>query len=80
MAASTVPFSEDRVFDFSLQKIHQFIESSDLLSRWVEDAAACLTTVNRIEVLGFPRWHLLDEERRARLDLLVGALAEIAAG
>jgi hypothetical protein len=24
------------------------------LSRWVEDAAACLATVSRIEVLGFP--------------------------
>ena len=36
------------------------------LSRWVEDAAACLATVSRIEVLGFPRWHLLDEARRAR--------------
>jgi len=33
------------------------------LSQWVEDAAACLATVSRIEVLGFPRWHLLDEAR-----------------
>ena len=47
------------------------------LSRWVEDAAACLATVSRIEVLGFPRWHLLNEERRARLELLVGALPEL---
>ena len=47
------------------------------LSRWVEDAAACLATVSRIEVLGFPRWHLLDEMRRARLELLVGALPEL---
>jgi hypothetical protein len=47
------------------------------LSRWVEDAAACLATVSRIEVLGFPRWHLLDETRRARLELLVGALPEL---
>jgi hypothetical protein len=43
------------------------------LSRWVEDAAACLATVSRIEVLGFPRWHLLEEMRRARMELLVGA-------
>jgi hypothetical protein len=35
------------------------------LSRWVEDAAACLATVSRIEVPAFPRWHLLDETRRA---------------
>jgi hypothetical protein len=28
-------------------------------------------------VLGFPRWHLLDETRRARLELLVGALPEL---
>ena len=47
------------------------------LSRWVEDAAACLATVSRIEVLGFPRWHLLDETRCARLELLVGALPEL---
>ncbi|MEI7822443.1 MAG: type II toxin-antitoxin system VapC family toxin [Verrucomicrobiota bacterium] len=47
------------------------------LSRWVEDAAACLATVSRIEVLGFPRWHLLEEMRRARLELLVGALPEL---
>ena len=47
------------------------------LSRWVEDAAACLATVSRIEVLGFPRWHLLDETRSARLELLVGALPEL---
>ncbi len=47
------------------------------LSRWVEDAAACLATVSRIEVLGFPRWHLLDEMRRTRLELLVGALPEL---
>ncbi len=47
------------------------------LSRWVEDAAACLATVSRIEVLGFPRWHLLDEERRARVELLVGALPDL---
>jgi hypothetical protein len=33
--------------------------------------------VSRIEVLGFPRWHLLDETRRARLELLVGALPEL---
>jgi len=48
------------------------------LSQWVEDAAACLATVSRIEVLGFPRWHLLDEARCARLELLVGALPELA--
>ena len=47
------------------------------LSRWVEDAAACLATVSRIEVPGFPRWHLLDETRRARLELLVGAVPEL---
>lgn len=47
------------------------------LSRWVEDPAACLTTVSRIEVLGFPRWHLLDEERRTRLETLVGTLPEL---
>ena len=38
---------------------------------------ACLATVSRIEVLGFPRWHLLDETRRARLELLVSALPEL---
>ena len=43
----------------------------------MEDAAACLATVSRIEVLGFPRWHLLDEMRRARLELLVAALPEL---
>jgi predicted nucleic acid-binding protein len=47
------------------------------LSRWVEDAAACFATVSRIEVLGFPRWHLLDEARCARLELLVRALPEL---
>lgn len=47
------------------------------LSQWVEDAAACLASVRRIEVLGFPRWHLLDETRRARLESLVGALVEL---
>lgn len=44
------------------------------LSRWVEVAAACLATVSHIEVLGFPRWRLLDEMQRDRLELLVGAL------
>ncbi len=43
----------------------------------MEDAAACLATVSRIEVLGFPRWNLLDETRCARLELLVGALPEL---
>jgi predicted nucleic acid-binding protein len=43
----------------------------------VEDAAACLATVSRIEVLGFPRWHLLGETRCARLELLVAALPEL---
>ena len=47
------------------------------LSRWVEDADACIATVSRIEVLGFPRWHRLDETRRARLELIVGALPEL---
>ena len=47
------------------------------LSRWVEDAAACLAIVSRIEVPGFPRWHLLAEMRRARLELLVGAPPEL---
>ena len=30
-----------------------------------------------IEVLGFPRCHLLDQERRTRLEMLVGSLPEI---
>jgi toxin FitB len=47
------------------------------LSKWVEDAATCLATVSRIEVLGFPRWHLLDEARSACLGLLAGALPEL---
>jgi len=48
------------------------------LSQWVEDTAACLATVSRIEVLGFPRWHLLDEARCTRLELPVGALPELS--
>lgn len=47
------------------------------LSRWVEDAAACLASASRIEVLGFPRWHLLDEARRVRLEMLVSVLVEL---
>ena len=47
------------------------------LSQWVEDAAASLATVSRIGTPGFPRWHLLDETRRTRLELLVGALPEL---
>ena len=47
------------------------------LSRWVEDAAACLDTVSRIELLGFSRWHPLDEVRCARVELLVAAMVEL---
>lgn len=47
------------------------------LSQWVENESACIATLSRIEVLGFPRWHLLDEERRTRLEMLVGSLPEI---
>ena len=48
------------------------------LSNWVENPAACLASVSRVETLGFPRWHLLDEPRRIRLTSLVDALVELA--
>jgi predicted nucleic acid-binding protein len=47
------------------------------LSRWVEDGTARITSVMRIEVLGFPQWHLLDEVRPAKLVSLVGSLPEL---
>src|SRR5438105_1721650 len=47
------------------------------LSRWVEDPAACLASVSRIEVLGFPRWNALDEARKAKLEALVGAMLQL---
>ena len=47
------------------------------LSQWVEDASACLSSISRAETLGFPRWHLLDEPRRVRLESLVDALVEL---
>jgi hypothetical protein len=47
------------------------------LSVWVEDPAACLASVSRVETLGFRRWHLLDEPRRIRLETLVDALVEL---
>ncbi len=47
------------------------------LSRWVEDPAACLASVSRIEVLGFPRWNALDEGRKAKLEALVGAMLQL---
>jgi predicted nucleic acid-binding protein len=43
----------------------------------VEDPAACLASVSRVETLGFPRWHLLDEQRRIRLESLIDALVEL---
>jgi predicted nucleic acid-binding protein len=57
--------------------IHGAEPDGTFLNQWLEDAAACLATVSRIEVLGFPRWHLLDETRRGKLELLVGALPEL---
>lgn len=47
------------------------------LSAWVEDPVACLATVARIEVLGFPGWHQLEESKRVRLEELVTALPEL---
>ncbi len=47
------------------------------LSRWVEDEAARITKLTRIEVLGFPRWYLVDEARRTKLETLVGTLLEL---
>ena len=50
----------------------------EFLDPWVESAAACFASVTRIEVLGFPRWHLLDEARRTRLEILLGTLPELS--
>jgi hypothetical protein len=47
------------------------------LSRWVEDETAPITKLTRIEVLGFPRWYLVDETRRTKLETLVGTLLEL---
>ena len=47
------------------------------LSRWVEDEAARITKLTRSEALGFPRWHLVDETRRTKLETLVGTLLEL---
>lgn len=48
------------------------------LDEWVESPSACLSTVSRIEVLGFPRWDALDEGRRARLESLINGMPELA--
>jgi hypothetical protein len=50
------------------------------LSRWVEDEAARITKLTRIEVLGFPRWYLVDETRRTKLETLVGNAVGTTAG
>ena len=50
---------------------------SAFLNAWVENAAACVSIVSRIEVLGFPRWSMLDDARRVRLETLIGALPEL---
>lgn len=44
------------------------------LDKWVQDPAACVATVTQLEVLGFPRWHLLDEPPRVRLASLIRVL------
>jgi toxin FitB len=46
-------------------------------SRWVENAAACITKITSIEVLSFPQWKLIDVMRRAQLESLVSVLLEL---
>ena len=49
----------------------------EFLSEWVDDAAACVSTVSRIEVLGFSRWHMPDQPRRSRMESLIAAIVEL---
>ncbi|MBM3888981.1 MAG: type II toxin-antitoxin system VapC family toxin [Verrucomicrobia bacterium] len=44
---------------------------------WVQHPEACLASVTRIEVLGFPGFAALDAARQARLETLVGSLVEL---
>lgn len=44
----------------------------------VADATACIASASRIETLGFPGWHRLDEARQARLETMVDGLVVLS--
>lgn len=44
---------------------------------WIQHAGACVASVTRIEVLGFPGFLALDAARQARLEALVRSLVEL---
>jgi len=45
---------------------------------FVEREEACIATVSRIEVLGFPGWGKLSEDRRTRLEEIVSSMIQLA--
>ncbi len=48
-----------------------------LCVRFVERSDACIATISRIEVLGFPGWNALSTERRSQLRELVSSMIEL---
>ena len=45
---------------------------------FVERPDACIASVSRIEVLGFPGWAKLSEDHRARLEVIVSSMIQLA--
>lgn len=49
-----------------------------LLNRYLHNIDACISSISRIEVLGFPRFYSLGQEHQFRLTESVGLLLELA--